>query len=388
MAKGQKFSFEDFSEDANLIDDETEEVEQTDEEQEDVEPQPPPAKKKKVAAEAPKPEEEPEPVKKKVAKKVEPEPEPEPEEETEEDETETEEEDETDEVNPEEQAKAFFEEVEKLTGTTLEIDYSGVDPLSPQGVALREKAVKEAALDSFLEEIKEKFPKVFEALEFSYSGGNVADLFTQTTGRDYSNVQLSDEDTGLAKEILKEYYKARGVKNEAKIAKMIEADEDSENGLIKEAQVALAELKEEQEAERAEILEAQKQKAAEQKKKDQILVTAVDEILENRKLGNFKIPDRAEAQEFKKFVVNSIRRTGDGKYELATPLDQANMEKILQYQYFQFKKGDLSKIIQQTATTKNAENLRLKLKQEQTKTKKTTTSSSTGKLSLNDFMSE
>lgn len=282
-------------------------------------------------------------------------------------------------------AEKFFEEVERITGTSVEVDYGDVDPLSPQGVALREKAIKEVALDSFLEEIEAKFPQAFKALQHAYNGGDIAELFTQTTGRDYSKVELKDGDDTLAKEILKEYYKSRGVKSESKINKMIEADEDSENGLIKEAQVALNELKEEQEEQTSKALEVQKQKAAETKKKDQILVAAVDEVLEARKLGNFRISDRQEAIEFKKFILGSIRRTNDGNYELATPVAAGNLEKQLQYFYFQFKQGDLSKIVQQKAATQNAKKLQLKLQNEQSKTKRSTQQDDNTKLSLRDF---
>lgn len=284
-----------------------------------------------------------------------------------------------------EDAQAFFEEVEKITGTSVEVDYGDVNPLSPQGVALRDKAIKTAALDSFLEEIETKFPQAYKALEHALNGGDITQLFSQTTGRDYSKVEIKEGDDALAKEILKEYYKSRGVKSEAKINKMIEADEDSEGGLVKEAQTALNELKEEQESQRNDILEKQKQAASEQKKKDQILVTAVDEVLESKKLGNFRIADRQEAVEFKKFVLSSIRRTGSGTYELATPLNNSELEKQLQYFYFQFKKGDLSKIVQQKAATENAKKLSLKLAAEQSKTKKSTEQESKNKMSMKDF---
>lgn len=282
-------------------------------------------------------------------------------------------------------AEKFFEEVEKLSGTGVEVDYGDINPLSPQGVVLRDKAIKQQALDSFLEEIENKFPQAFKALQHAYHGGDIAELFTQTTGRDYTKIELKEGDDALAKDILKEYYKSRGVKSEARINKMIEADEDSENGLVKEAQTALAELKEEQEQSTAKVLEQQKQKAAERQKKDQILVSAVDEVLETKKLGSFRIQDRQEAADFKKYILSSIRRTNDGNYELATPVMANELEKQLQYFYFQFKKGDLSKIIQQKAATENAKKLSLKLANEQSKTKRNTIIEDRTTLSLKDF---
>lgn len=268
----------------------------------------------------------------------------------------------------------FFEEVEKVTGRAVEVDYGDVDPLSPQGVALRESAVVEQALDSWLEEMENNFPTVFRALKHANNGGDPAELFTQTTTRDYSKVALKEGDDALAKQILTEYYQAKGVKNPAKLAQLLETDEDSTGGLVGEASAALKELQTEQEEQRNKVLEEQERKAAEQKKKDTLLITAVDEVLESRQLGDFKIADRNEAGQFRQYVLQNIRKTTDGKYEIATPLDDRNLTKQLQFQYFQFKQGDLSKIIQQKVGTEKAKDLRLRLKGEQEKKKTTTTS--------------
>lgn len=293
-----------------------------------------------------------------------------------------------DNTDPIEDSHKFFEEVEKITGQSIDVDYGDVDPLTPQGVALREQAVKEVALDTFLEEMQEKFPQVFKALQHSYNGGDITELFTQTTSKDYSKITLKEDDLVMAKEVLKDYYRARGVKNETRINKLLETAEDSDEGLYAEAQAALDELKEEQELKTQAILETQRQKATDQKKKDSLLLTAVEDVIERKVLGGFKIPDTAEAQKFKKFVVQNIRRGQEGKYELVTPIEPTNMEKLLQYQYFQFKGGDLSKIIKQEATTQNVNRLKLKLQQEQDKVKKQTIGENRGKLSLNDFTAD
>lgn len=266
----------------------------------------------------------------------------------------------------------FFEEVDKITGQTVDVDYQDTDPASPQGVALREKAIREQVLDSFLTEIEEKFPVAFKALNHAYAGGDIADLFKQTTSRDYTKVTLGDDDEATAREILREYYRSRGVKNEAKINKMVEADEDSEGGLVTEAKTALQELAEDQAAARDTVLEEQRRTAEEGKKRDQVLVTALDDVIERRQLSTFRIPDQVEAQQFRKYVLQNIRKKEDGKYELAMTLDPVNLEKQLQYQYFQFKGGDLGKIIRQKAAAQNAQKLRLRATHEQDKGKRTT----------------
>src|SRR6188508_1349301 len=62
----------------------------------------------------------------------------------------------------------FFEEVEKITGKNVPVDYGDIDPLTPEGVALREKALKEAYVNDFLTEIEESFPEAFQALQHAY----------------------------------------------------------------------------------------------------------------------------------------------------------------------------------------------------------------------------
>lgn len=278
------------------------------------------------------------------------------------------EEDEPSEVDP----KTFFEEVDKITGQSVEVDFGDIDPLTPQGIALRDKAVRENALDSFLQEIEQNYPTAYKALQYAYDGGDVAELFKEiAASRDYSKVEIKDEDEALAAEILKDYYKSRGIKSEARINKLVETAQDSEEGIVEEARGYLKELQEEQAAKQQEAVENQRKAAAEEKKRDQILGTAINEVLETGTLSTFKINPK-EVNEFRKFVVGSIRRAGEGNYTFTTQVEPKNLEKQLQYLYFQFKKGDISNLVQTKRTTEETKKLRLKLESEQAKSKKTT----------------
>lgn len=389
------FGWEDFSADSGVLTEpkgeEQEEEEEEEEEQEEEEEKPKPKKKAKVAPKSEDEEEEEEeeseeeeekekPKKKKTAPKSE--------EEEQEEEQEKEESQEEESEDDTEKAQQFFEEVEKITGQEIDVDYGDVNPLTPQGVAIREKAIREAVLDGFLEDMEVKYPMIFKALTHANNGGNVADLFTTATGRDYSTVQIGDKDEPLAKEILKEYFKSKGIKSDVRISRLIQDAEESDEGVIAEARSVLTELKEEQETKRNEILEKQKVVKEGEQKRDKLLVSAIDEVLETGKLGTFKLTGRQEAADFKKFVIQSVRKTPDGKYELAMPLDSGNMEKVLQAHYFQFKKGDLEKLIQIKATTVNTQRLKLKLEAEKAKQKSSGSGASGaagGKLSFDDF---
>jgi len=401
MAKKEKesISWDAFEED-NLLDNQEEETQEEEaqeeeetEEEEEQEEKPKPKSKAKKKAEDKEDDEESEeeeekPKKKAKAKSKEVEEESEETEETEEEEEGADATEEDSEEDESEDSIKFFEEVEKLTGQELDVDYGDTDPLTPEGVALREGAVRKAALESFLEEIETKYPKAYKALQFAYDGGDVADLFKTTASRDYSKVEIGDKDTGLAKEILKEYYQLRGVKSDARLAKLLAEAEDSEEGLVAEAKGVLAELKEDQSKAEAKVVEEQKQKADKQKKRDQILASAISDIVETDKLGTFKIGGPREQAEFRKFVIGNVRRTEDGGYEFASEIDDTNLEKLLQFQYFQFKKGDVSKLVQIKAATENAKRLKLRLANEKAKGKKGSSSDSgksSDQLSFKDF---
>jgi hypothetical protein len=263
----------------------------------------------------------------------------------------------------------FWEEVAKITGTEVEVDYGGVDPISPQGAALREQAVAEKAISDFVSRLQDEFPAVYQALEYAYAGGDPRELYQ--TEKDYTKVQIAEGDEDHAKALLNEYYQRKGF-NESRAKRMIAADAESDEGLVGTAQAALTEMQQEQEEERQETLARQQLAAKKQKEQDVKFLSSVDSLISSGTLGTFRIP-KAEAQEFSKFVRGSLQRNGDQGYLLVTPIDQAQLEKQLQVEYFKFKKGDLSKLIQVKATTQATENLKLRLTQGQEKIKSTTT---------------
>lgn len=357
-------SWADFDE-TNLLETSTEVEEQEEESQEEeIEEEKKPLKKKVTLKKEETQTEEEKPLKKKVKAEAEEETEEE-EEETNQAETEKEETEEDDEVNPDK----FFEEVEKITGQKVEVEYGDADPLSPQGVAIREQAVRESAVEAFLEEIETKYPVAYKALQHAHNGGDIAELFKAVTARDYSNVVLDEKSTDLAKEILKEYYESKGIKNPKRIERLLKDAEDSDDGIVIEAKGVLEELKTEQTTKADQVVAEQKLKAEKQRKNDSVMVGAVEDVLETGKLDTFKLTSRQETAEFKKFVLANLRRKGDG-FELATSVDPANLEKLLQYQYFQFKKGDLGKLIQIKAGSEQAKKMVLKLRGEQGTKKK------------------
>lgn len=357
------FSLDDFNEEEgiNLYEnEEEEELENSEEEEEEEEePTPPPKKRKKKSKTAPPEGEE---------EEEEQEEEEQEEEESSEQEEENEEENEGEESEEDYDPKEFFDEVEKITGFQVEMDETGLDLSTPQGVAVREKAIKEQAVDGFLEELKENHPKVYQAMQYAYSGKDINELFSNISStRDYSKVELGEGDEELARQVLREYYKIRGVRNESRIKSLVQTEEDSEEGVIEAAKAVVKELSEQQEKERQDKLEQAGKEQAEQQRRDRAFVSALGEIVDSGKVDTFKIAGKAEAKDFKEFLMSSIQRTQDGGYAFFTPIDQRDLEKLIQYEYFKFKKGDLSKLIQIKAGTENAKRLKFRMQKDKKK---------------------
>lgn len=328
------------------------------------------------------------PVKKptKVAKKGKPEPktdEPEPEPEPEPTEEEEQEEGEEGEEEGEDESKLFFEKVSSITGVEFEVDYADVDPLSPQGIALRDKALIEKTVTDFVNKLAEEHPQVYQALEYANAGGNIQDLFTSE--KDYSKITIAEDNEEHAKQILTEYYQSRGITNEARIKRMIAAEMESEEGIIEVARGALAELAQEQAEEQAAKVAQQQEQLQAQRQADSKFLGSVNELLKSGQLSGFKIPSQAEATQFFDFLKKSIQRDGKGGYLIVTPVDAAQLEKQLQTEYFRFKKGDLNKLIQVKAGTMQANKLRLKLEGGEKKTGSTVKEDRQKIASLKDY---
>lgn len=267
--------------------------------------------------------------------------------------------------------KAFWEQVDSITGIPLEVEYGDLDPLSPQGVALREQALVSKTVEDFIDKIAEQHPNVYKALEYATAGGNIEDLFKGE--KDYSKIVLKEEDEDHAKLILDEYYEKKGIASSDRRKRMIAADSESEEGLVKTAQGVLAELQQTQEAERDEEVTARKAIAERQRAQDQKFLQNVDGLINSLKLDNFKLSSKKEAQDFSQFVRDHLQRDGKGGYMIVTPIEPQSLEKQLQAEFFKFKGGNLSQLITTKATTLNAQKLRLGMQQEAALTKKTTT---------------
>ncbi len=285
-----------------------------------------------------------------------------------------------DEIDP----VAFYADVEKIHGIAVDVDFGTVDPLSAQGVAMRDQALMEKALDDFFDKLEDMHPKAYKALEYSLHGGDISELFT-VGEKDYTKIQIAEDDEAHAKQILSEYYQRKGI-TEKKIQRLIEADEESDEGVIKTAQGALKEMQDIQLAAQEEKLKARQAQDAIVKAQNKKMLGDLSQTIGSMKLNTFQIPNKKEAEAFFDFVRSGIQRLDDGTYVITVPLDNKNLESQLQAEYFRFKKGDLSQLIQTKANSQQAMRLGQRAKAE--KQTPASTQNPSGGRTLKDYDAE
>jgi hypothetical protein len=275
-------------------------------------------------------------------------------------------EDEEEEEDEENESSTFYQSVQNIHGIEVDVDYGETDPLTPEGVAMREQAIIAAAIDSQMEYLSKSFPKEYKVLEHALNGGSVDDLF-KPGYVDYTKMKLSEDNIEQHKKILKDYYLETGI-TEKKADLLVEADEDSEGGTFKAAEEVLKTRIKQQEEKEAAILEKQKEEADRLKAQDDKMRQTVINMSTSGTVGNFQVP-KADQEKFAEFALSNIRRTGDGTYSFVVPLGSENLDTVMQQAYFSFKKGDLSKLIAIKASTQNAQRLKAKVKSQDKKLK-------------------
>jgi len=259
-----------------------------------------------------------------------------------------------------EEEGSFWEDVEAITGNAYEVEYGETEPDSPEGAALREKVVADTAITENLDYIKETYPEAYQVLEHVSNGGKFVDL-VNPEATDYASIVLTEDNINQQKAVLKDYYLGKGL-SEAKAIRNVEDDEDSEEGLLKNAEAALKEQQAEEDTKKKEILDSQAKTKEAQNIQDKQFGEALSSIINGGVVGNFKIP-KTEAEAFYKHVLSQVQRNGNG-YALTVPLTTENFSEKLGQMFFGFKKGDLSKYVATAAATKGAKTLKRNIKKE------------------------
>lgn len=260
------------------------------------------------------------------------------------------------ELNDDEVAAKFMEDVNKLHGfEEFKVEYpDGVDPLSPEGVHVREKALIEKAQSEFDNYLKQKDPRGYAYMLHRQSGGNDDDFFAQ------KSVTLPTYDTfkesvDLQKQVLTRDMQNRGIEPDVIEYMIDKAVKDGK--LFDKADAAYrtvdaSEKKALQDAE-ANALARTKAEAAVTKG----MLDGITDVVMNSKTSNIVIPD-AKRGEFAEYIKQNLYYDGQNFF-LTKPLTKENIAEIVQGEYFHFAKGDLKALVERKAKTENANKFRL-----------------------------
>lgn len=249
----------------------------------------------------------------------------------------------------------FFEAVEKYSGVKIAVEYpEGVDPVSPEGVAIREKAAMELGATNFEKYIQETNPRAYAFFLHTMNGGQEKDFFEGTNSGYTLPAKETLNDSADAQAAVYKYdLTSRGLDEEtadAIVAKAIKDNKLLEKSLASYGTIETAQRKQLEDAQRL-------AKELEEKEKTDIttlntrVAKAVSEEL------SFVVPE-TERPVFQKFINDNIRYD-NGKFYIVQELGNETLKNQLEALLFQYKKGDLSKVIKKQAATQTAQRLRL-----------------------------
>lgn len=249
---------------------------------------------------------------------------------------------------------AFWEDVNKRTGIPVKVEYpEGIDPISPEGVVLRETVVRDQAVAMWEDSLKERYPRAYAYMMHHMEGGSDAEFLNNERGVSLPDRVTVEGSIELQTNLYKNDLLNKGVDPdivEAQLANTIKKNQLGEkalgiyDGILKDQQAELSRI------------EVRNKQAAEQF--DKIVKTVSTKVEQSLPNLGFVVPE-ARKTDFLKYVDDHMQYDrGTGKTYLVLDFDPENPKTHLEAMAFQFLGGDLNKIVQQKVTTKASQRLR------------------------------
>lgn len=257
---------------------------------------------------------------------------------------------------------SFWDAVDQLRGEKIDIDWSKhvdsagtpVDPESPEGVLIREKAIAAKAVKEWDAHLEQNDPRSYAYFLHRQAGGTDEDFFAMKT------VSLPDYETftnsvDLQSKVYRDALVRKGVGE--KQAQMIVdlAIKDKELFTL-----ADKEYKDYKTAEKNELDTLTAQLAEDEKvqaQKVQALETLLTNEINTNSTMKFIVPDTKKA-EFTQYVTGKIQ-TAEGKFFAVQEITEKALPRLLEALYLQFANGEISGLVQRAAKTQNVRRLKL-----------------------------
>lgn len=228
-------------------------------------------------------------------------------------------------------------------------DYDGV-------VNFTQQVAGEIAKEQ-LDAVFEQFPDVEEYLQFRYNGGDPKKYFQASAPAvDYSTLEIHEDDVSTQRAIVQEHLRYMNY-SEEEIAETIQDYVDA--GILeRNAKRSLTKLKTVQEQQARQLVEQQEQEAKQMQQQVQEQWTSIQNTIQQGNLRGFNIP---EADKGRFYAWMSEAKDNQGRTQRMIDQQQMDLETQLALEYLLYKKFDLNKLVQSTAATKKAQNLKTRL---------------------------
>lgn len=259
------------------------------------------------------------------------------------------------EVTPEK----FFEEVQKLTGREIPVEYpENIDPLSPEGVAHRDSVIWEMGAQAFEQELAKGDPRAYAYAVHRKAGGTDEEFFNSSASFTLPEKADLEKDADAQAALFRSDLKAKGLDDTMveTLVKAAIADNTLKDKSLKIHDNVIAEQARQQE----DIQNKYKAREELINKSINSMLTSIQESM--TKEMSFVVPETNKA-EFASFVQSHIQYDEDtNSFVLVESVSKENLKATLDALFFKYKKGDLSAIVSRQAKTKAAQTLRLNMK--------------------------
>jgi hypothetical protein len=257
------------------------------------------------------------------------------------------------------QAQLFWSKVNELRGVPLEVEYpEGVDPLSPEGVLLRDKQVAAEAIQQWESYLQSKDARAYAYMLHRQNGGSDEDFLSEKTSILPSYTEFR-ENADLQMQVYKSELIHKGLDEET--AQIVVDKALKDNKLFESADTA---YKQREERDRKALQTIQDHVEQSNKEFQQVVTDTTSKITNVIMKGdglNLVIPE-ADKTRFLNFVQERLEYDEENKeIILVERLAGNELPRKLEALYLLYRKGDLNSLIRREAAVQRTKDLRLRV---------------------------
>lgn len=260
----------------------------------------------------------------------------------------------------------FYKQVDALHGQDIfgQIQYGETDPMSPEGVKMRDDYIAAKAADDLEKQIAAADPRAYAYLLHRQNGGSDDDFF-QIKSFVLPAMDKLEESVDLQRTVYSEALKAKG-STEKQIATLLKASIDSKE-LLDDAKAAWKEISDRDKDIATKASKAHAETVKQHNTDLQMLSSAVNQVLTNSNDFGYQVPDTDKAA-FEQAFKDSVYYE-NGQFWLMKPITTATLPKIMETELFGHLGGKLGKMIEKKAQTVSAQRFITKAKAGEAKPK-------------------